>query len=137
MLINIGTFLLISLAIYLGITAVLITTNQPTTTIVEEPLDFGTLTAVSYETLPELQSYIARDGAQLSYRLYESNIPTDKTVILLHGSAWHSMQFHPLAEYLSRTGQAHVITPDLRGHGFAPQQRGDIDYIGQLEDLDF
>ncbi len=41
MLIKIGTFLLISLVIYLGITAVLITTNQPTTKIVEGPLDCG------------------------------------------------------------------------------------------------
>jgi alpha-beta hydrolase superfamily lysophospholipase len=39
------------------------------------------------------------------------------------------MQFHPLAIYLSSNGLAHVITPDLRGHGFTPAQRGDVAYI--------
>lgn len=29
---------------------------------------------------------------------------------------------------------AQVYTPDLRGHGHAPIKRGDIDYVGQLED---
>lgn len=134
MLIEIGRFLLISGLIYLGITAVLVITNRPTTTVVDGPLDFEALTAVSYQTLPDRQPYTARDSAQLSYRLYESTAATDKVVILLHGSGWHSMQFYPLAAYLSSNGLAHVITPDLRGHGFTPAQRGDVAYIGQLED---
>lgn len=98
------------------------------------PLEFEALTAVSYENLPDLQPVTARDGAELSYRLYESEANTDKVIILLHASGWHSMQFYPLAKYLSGNGLAHVITPDLRGHGFAPERRGDVDYIGQLED---
>ncbi|MBP6470712.1 MAG: alpha/beta fold hydrolase [Chloroflexi bacterium] len=134
MIAEIGRFLLISGLIYVGITAVLIITNRPTRKIIDGPLDFGVLTAVSYQTLPELQPYTARDGSQLSLRLYESNTATDKVIILLHGSGWHSMQFYPLATYLSRNGLAHVITPDLRGHGFTPEQRGDVAYIGQLED---
>ena len=44
------------------------------------------------------------------------------------------MQFLPIVSYLSEEGIAHIITPDLRGHGFSPERRGDIDYIGQLED---
>ena len=84
--------------------------------------------------MPELQPYIARDGATLEYRLYESSSATDKVLILLHGSGWHSMQFYPLASSISENGLAHVITPDLRGHGFHPENRGDVDYIGQLED---
>jgi triacylglycerol esterase/lipase EstA (alpha/beta hydrolase family) len=131
---EIGRFLLISGLIYVGITAVLIITNQLTGKTVNGPLDFEALTAVSYENLPKLQPYIARDSTQLSYRLYESSVATDKVIILLHGSGWHSMQFYPLANYLSRNGLAHVITPDLRGHGFTPEQRGDVAYIGQLED---
>jgi alpha-beta hydrolase superfamily lysophospholipase len=134
MIMEIGRFLLISGLIYVGITAVLIITNQLTGKTVNGPLDFEALTAVSYENLPKLQPYIARDSTQLSYRLYESSVATDKVIILLHGSGWHSMQFYPLANYLSRNGLAHVITPDLRGHGFTPEQRGDVAYIGQLED---
>ena len=134
MITEIGRFLLISGLIYVGITAVLIITNRPTEKIIDGPLDFEALTAVSYQTLPELQPYTARDGTQLSVRLYESNAATDKVIILLHGSGWHSMQFYPLANYLSSNGLAHVITPDLRGHGFTPEQRGDVAYIGQLED---
>ncbi len=40
----------------------------------------------------------------------------------------------PLAEFISREGLAEVYTPDLRGHGPSPERRGDVDYIGQLED---
>jgi non-heme chloroperoxidase len=39
-----------------------------------------------------------------------------------------------LAEFLSSEGLAQVFTPDLRGHGHTPERRGDVDYIGQLED---
>lgn len=127
--------LLISLTIYLGITAVLISTDRPKKlTVTDEGLDFEALTAVSYTNMPSLQPYTARDGATLSYRLYESASATDTVLILLHGSGWHSTQFYPLATELSQSGTAHVITPDLRGHGFTPQQRGDVAYIGQLED---
>ena len=134
MIITIAKFLLISVLVYLGITVVLITTNRPTTEIADGPLDFEALTAVNYENLPDLQPYTTRDGTQLSYRLYESSTATDKALILLHGSGWHSMQFYTLADALSRSGIAHVITPDLRGHGFSPNPRGDVAYIGQLED---
>jgi len=39
-----------------------------------------------------------------------------------------------LAKYISEEGIAQVYTPDLRGHGPAPERRGDVDYINQLED---
>ncbi|NCC36811.1 MAG: alpha/beta fold hydrolase, partial [Chloroflexia bacterium] len=70
----------------------------------------------------------------MAFRLYESNAEADTVLLLLHGSAWHSLQFAPLAGAISEQGLAHVVTPDLRGHGFAPTRRGDVDYIGQLED---
>ncbi len=134
MIAEVSKFLLIPGLIYLGITAVLITTNRPTTITTEGGLDFAALTAVSYQTLPNLQPYTAHDGVQLQYRLYPSAAEANKAIILLHGSGWHSMQFHPLAEHLSQNGLTHVITPDLRGHGFTPARRGDVAYIGQLED---
>ena len=55
-------------------------------------------------------------------------------LVLLHGSGWHSQYFLPLAEFIGSEGLAQVYTPDLRGHGHSPERRGDVDYIGQLED---
>ncbi|MCB8966798.1 MAG: alpha/beta fold hydrolase [Ardenticatenaceae bacterium] len=130
-----GNFLLISVAIYLAVTAVLISTDRPTNIVsAEEPIAFTALIEADYDGMPALQPYIARDGAELSYRLYESGADTDTILILLHGSGWHSMQFYPLANELSVAGVAHVVTPDLRGHGFNPAARGDVAYIGQFED---
>ncbi|MCA9931143.1 MAG: alpha/beta fold hydrolase [Anaerolineales bacterium] len=131
---QVGLFLLISMAIYLAVTAVLILTDRPTRIVnTEEPIAFAALTEADYDEMPDLQPYTARDGAELRYRLYESS-NRDIVLILLHGSGWHAMQFAPLARELSAAGAATVITPDLRGHGFSPEKRGDVDTIGQLED---
>lgn len=81
---------------------------------------------------PPAKTFQARDGAALSYRLYPST--SDRVLILLHGSGWHSRYLAPLASYLSSENIASVVTPDLRGHGNQPVRRGDIDYIGQLVD---
>ena len=142
---QVGKFSLISVAIYLLVTAVLITTDRPTSIVsADEPIAFEALTEADYGEMPELQPYTARDGAELSYRLYEgTHFPENSEfpgksqtpiLILLHGSGWHSMQFYPLAHELSAAGAATVVTPDLRGHGFNPATRGDVIYIGQLED---
>lgn len=87
---------------------------------------------IDYSQMPPLLTYQARDGASLGYRYYPS--ASDRVLILLHGSGWHSQQFYPLAKYISAQGLARVYTPDLRGHGVAPRRRGDLDYIGQFED---
>jgi pimeloyl-ACP methyl ester carboxylesterase len=143
---HVGKFLLISLAIYLAVTAVLILTDRPSNIVsAAEPIAFEALTGADYDQMPTLQPYTARDGAELSYRLYESSthFPGNSEfpgksqtpiLILLHGSGWHSMQFVPLANELSAAGVATVVTPDLRGHGFNPPTRGDVATIGQLED---
>lgn len=125
--------LLITILIYLSITAVLIITNRPTD-LVANGMNLDALTRVNYHTLPDLHPFTTRDGSELQVRFYESTATSDTVLILLHGSGWHSMQFHPLAEALSENGAAHILAPDLRGHGFAPEQRGDVNYIGQLED---
>ncbi len=126
------TFGLISAVIYLGIAAVLILTGKPNKPDLEQrDLAFDEL-FFDYSNLPELQSFTARDGTQLVYRHYPSE--SDKIVILLHGSGWHSRYFLPLAEFISSESLAQVYTPDLRGHGRTPKRRGDVDYIGQFED---
>ena len=133
---RIGWFALISLTIYLVIAVVLILTDRPVPRTVSEngSIAFDALTTVDYTHLPELRPYTARDDTTLYYRLYESSFTTNKVLVLLHGSGWHSMQFYPLAVFIRDNDLAHVITPDLRGHGFETEQRGDVDYIGQLED---
>lgn len=97
-------------------------------------LDFKSSIAADYRTLPALRPFKARDGAELGYRHYAPAAPTGLVLILVHGSGWHGMQFHQMASALAAEGFADVIVPDLRGHGPRPQRRGDVDYIGQLED---
>lgn len=82
--------------------------------------------------LPELQTYTARDGAELAYRFYDSD--AQRLLIFVHGSSYHGAGYHDLALHLSRTGAAKVATPNLRGHYMSGPRRGDVDYIGQLED---
>lgn len=79
-----------------------------------------------------LKQYVARDGTPLSFRHYPA--ATNTHLILVHGSSAHSAYLHAFAEYLSVKNIASVYSPDLRGHGLSPARRGDIDYIGQLED---
>ena len=118
--------------IYFGIAAVLIICGKPK----KQAPHMGNLAFheafIDYKSMPPLKSFVARDNKKLSYRHYPAQ--SDRTIILLHGSGWHSRYFLPLAGFISSQGLAQVYTPDLRGHGPAPERRGDIDYIGQLED---
>lgn len=135
-LIRFGVGLLLLPLIYISIAMLLVAFRFPSESVTEtqESLNFDSLLALDYSAIPDLQSYTARDGSKLQYRHYESSSETNTVVILIHGSGWHSMQFLSIASHISDQGIAHVITPDLRGHGFNPERRGDIDYIGQLED---
>jgi non-heme chloroperoxidase len=133
---KIGLFLfstvLIAAAIYLAIAAALIVFGKPKTPSQDQKSLAFKEVLVDYKNLPALRTFSARDGKQLAYRYYPAQ--SDKVVILLHGSGWHSQYFFPLAEYLSSENLAQVYTPDLRGHGPKPERRGDVDYIGQLDD---
>ena len=82
--------------------------------------------------LPDLHTYTARDGAVLSYRFYDS--AADRLLIFIHGSSYHGAGYHDLASRMSRGDVAKVVTPNLRGHHMSGRRRGDVDYIGQLED---
>jgi alpha-beta hydrolase superfamily lysophospholipase len=55
-------------------------------------------------------------------------------MIILHGISEDSKYLSPLAEFVSSNRLANVYTPDLRGYGENPIRRGDVDYIGQIED---
>jgi alpha-beta hydrolase superfamily lysophospholipase len=81
--------------------------------------------------LPPVQQYRARDGSELAYRAYPATNPIGAAV-LVHGSVGSSADVHEIAEALRDTGiEAYAL--DMRGHG-ASGPRGDIAYIGQLED---
>lgn len=126
------SFVFISAVIYLGIVVVLMLTGKPKKPQIGQRGPTFDELFFNYSSLPKLKSFKARDGSDLAYRHYPAN--SDKIVILLHGAGWHSQYFLPLAEFLSSEGSAQVYTPDLRGHGLNPKRRGDVDYIGQLED---
>ena len=132
MVLGIFIFVLISVLIYFLIAVVLIISGKPEKPTPEQDgLVFKEL-FVDYTSIPKLKTFTARDGRQLAYRHYPSQ--SDKVIILLHGSGWHSQYYLPLAKFISSEGLAQVYTLDLRGHGYTPERRGDVDYIGQLED---
>jgi alpha-beta hydrolase superfamily lysophospholipase len=82
--------------------------------------------------LPSLRRYPARDGEQLAYRYYDSS--AERILIFAHGSSYHGAGYHALASAISQSGAAKVVLPNLRGHYQSGRRRGDVDYIGQLED---
>ena len=85
---------------------------------------------VDFGVLPAIQTYAARDGVKLGYRLYEGG--SAQVVILMHGGYDEGAAMHPLAKALRDAG-ATVYVPVVRGHGFSVPV-GDIGYIGQLAD---
>lgn len=125
--------ILISFFIYLGIAFILVLIDGKGNkdTLEGNRLKFDEL-ETDYSQLPKISKYKTRDNSQLDYRYYPAN--SNKVLILIHGSGWHSKYFLPLVKSISSNNFAHVYTPDLRGHGIAPVKRGDIKYINQFED---
>ncbi len=82
--------------------------------------------------LPTLRRYPARDGEELAYRYYNS--AAERILIFVHGSSYHGAGYHALASFISESGAARVVLPNLRGHYQSGHRRGDVDYTGQLED---
>lgn len=79
----------------------------------------------------EREPYEGDGGTTLHYRAYPA--PGAETVVVaLHGSGSESRYLAPLGRFLSRRGAAHVVTPDLRGHGPDPVRRGDVEDPDQL-----
>jgi non-heme chloroperoxidase len=90
------------------------------------------LSRVDYSGLPAPTMLAARDGTPLAVRVYPAG--GDTVVVAIHGSSGNGRYYHPMARYLSERGHATVYAVDLRGHGQSGGRRGDVDYIGQLED---
>jgi alpha-beta hydrolase superfamily lysophospholipase len=92
-----------------------------------------TARAVDRSTMPGIERFHARDGTELAYRHYQPRSPTTgQLAIVVHGSSGSSIAVHALAKTLAERG-VETFAPDMRGHG-ASGTRGDIAYLGQLED---
>ena len=83
--------------------------------------------------LPKPAFFPARDQTALAYRAYPAAAgPARGAAVLIHGSVGSGADMHEIAKALTMAG-LDAYAPDLRGHG-ASGTRGDIAYIGQLED---
>lgn len=83
--------------------------------------------------LPKPAFFPVRDQTTLAYRAYPAAAgPARGAAVLIHGSVGSGADMHEIAKALTMAG-LDAYAPDLRGHG-ASGTRGDIAYIGQLED---
>lgn len=87
--------------------------------------------AVDRRTMPPLRHAFARDGTALAFRLYPAP-GSGRVAILYHGSSDSSQGMHAVAAALQAAGIT-ACAVDARGHG-ATGPRGDVSYVGQLED---
>jgi alpha-beta hydrolase superfamily lysophospholipase len=89
--------------------------------------------AIDTNNLPNLSRYQARDGSELAHRFYPAaDGNTQKIAIVIHGSGGASSGMNAIARGLAGKDFA-VVVPDMRGFG-GSGTRGDIGYIGQLDD---
>jgi alpha-beta hydrolase superfamily lysophospholipase len=89
---------------------------------------------IDFSSLPPVGRFQARDGTELAYRHYSPRGPAaDRIAIVVHGSSGSSRgAIHALSTALAARG-VQTFAVDIRGHG-ASGTRGDIRYLGQLED---
>ena len=89
---------------------------------------------VDLSTLPAVERFQARDGTALGFRHYAASGPaTGRAAIVVHGSSGSSGgTIHALSAALAARG-VETWAVDIRGHGTSGT-RGDIGYVGQLED---
>ncbi|MEM5470641.1 alpha/beta fold hydrolase [Hoeflea sp. AS60] len=127
-------FAVISAVIYFLIAFGLILSQSASESISGETIDFSGQSGSASPDPAPLQTYQARDGATLSYRHYGSGNSDAPLLIFIHGSGWHGGAYDALARNIAEKSGIEVALPDLRGHGPSPQTRGDVAYIGQLED---
>jgi alpha-beta hydrolase superfamily lysophospholipase len=89
---------------------------------------------VDFSALPAIERFQARDGTWLGFRHYPASGPaTGRAAIVVHGSSGSSGgTIHVLSGSIAARG-VETFAVDIRGHG-ASGTRGDIGYVGQLED---
>jgi alpha-beta hydrolase superfamily lysophospholipase len=89
---------------------------------------------VDLTSLPAIERFQGRDGTWLGFRHYVSKgVATGRAAIVVHGSSGSSGgTIHAVSQALASRG-VETFAVDMRGHG-ASGTRGDIGYVGQLED---
>lgn len=128
---RVGGILAGIVAVPLAIALGLVASQRPVEMAGAGGLDFSRqLAREGGDPLP-VEKVAMRDGFGLSVRRTGQG-EGKPLLVLVHGSGWHGGQFDGLARGLAEV--AEVLAPDLRGHGADPGRRGDVDYIGQLED---
>lgn len=128
---RIAVSFLVSSIVYLAISFILIYWPIPVKKDIKN-YDYSSIKKRSNTSLlGDSQRIKARDGYEIFSRIYKSE--NKDVLILIHGSGSESRYLASLADSLSKAKIATVLTPDLRGHGENKGERGDIDYIGQLE----
>ena len=90
--------------------------------------------SIDFSALPAVERFQARDGTDLAYRHYPAHGPvTGRIAVVVHGSSGSSRgAIHALSASLAERG-VQTFSLDVRGHG-SSGTRGDIRYVGQLED---
>lgn len=135
MLLAIFKFLVVSLVITALVPFGLIASQWPKkmqTIQTGETLNFESALAGNLETAPKPEQIELRDGWSMPVRKYGTQDAAKPLLILVHGSGWNGLQYNSMAQLLAK--EAFVLAVDLRGHGATPKRRGDVDYIGQMED---
>lgn len=128
LILKIAKFAVISGGIYLAIALVFILSQWPKGQVAGAGLHFDRMTLDHVPIEPD--RFTARDGVEMNVRVRDGDGPL---VVIVHGSGGHGAAYDWLAARIAQTG-AQVVLPDLRGHFGAGGPRGDVAYIGQLED---
>ena len=86
--------------------------------------------------VPSEHTFEAADGAELFYRAWLPNLPTEKSLVILHRGHEHSGRVQDIVEALN-LGDVAVFAWDARGHGRSPGERGYAASFSQVvADLD-
>jgi alpha-beta hydrolase superfamily lysophospholipase len=89
---------------------------------------------VDMSNLPAIERFQARDGTMLGFRHYPPQGPaTGRGAIMIHGSSGSTALVHHAVSAALAARGVETWAIDIRGHGTSGT-RGDIGYVGQLED---
>lgn len=128
--------LLFQLSVYLLSGIVLVVTASYGVAHIQD----ATISKLLDVAAPQPLYFNARDGTRLAFRHYptghslSTSVTTPNILIMIHAQGADSRYLIQTARFVAASGIAQVFTPDLRGHGRSGYERGDVAYVGQLED---